>query len=66
MKLREKRSENDTCEQVGAGELQEKIIMSLVKLMWVKLSSKNKEKTCGMERTDRRNGNQERRRRGQL
>ena len=30
MKLGEKRSENDTCEQVGAGELREKIIMSHV------------------------------------
>ena len=28
MKLGEKRSENDTCEQVGAEELWEKIIMS--------------------------------------
>ena len=34
--------------------------------MWVKLSSINKEKTCGMEREDRRNGKQEGRRRGQL
>jgi len=64
MKLGEKRSENDTCEQVGAGELREKIIMSHVNVGEAVLQKQGK--NMWVERKDRRNGKQERRRRGQL